>query len=86
MLPSVTATRAPPPFAIVTRAPAPALDVAAVSIAPIKTQALGNIPTPLTLTKLKILRSHFRHLAQWPSGTLGATATISVEVPEVTSS
>ena len=83
MLLSVTATLALPPSAIVPRIPAPALHVAAELIALIKTRAPEIIPIPLT--KLKTLRSHFRHLAQWPSGTLGATPTTSVEVPEVTS-
>jgi len=85
MLLSVTATLALPPFAILARTPAPALIVTAVLLALIKTRAPENIPIPLILTKLKTLRSHFRHLTQWPSGTLGATPTTSVEVPEVTS-
>ena len=85
MLLSATATLALPPFAMFSRIPAPALHVAAVLIALIKTRAPEIIPIQLTLTKLKTLRSHFRHLAQWPSGTLGATTTTSVEVPEVTS-
>ena len=84
MLLSVTATLALPPSAIVPRIPAPALHVAAELIALIKTRAPEIIPIPLILTKLKTSRSHSRHLAQWPSGTLGARPTTSVEVPEVT--
>ena len=84
MLPSATETLALTPSAIVPRIPALALHVAAVRLALIKTRAPEIIPIPLTLTKLKTLRSLFRHRAQWPSGTLGATATTSVEVPEVT--
>ena len=86
MLLSVTATLALPPSAgTVPRIPAPALDVAAELIALIKTRTPEIISIPLILTKLKTSRSHSRHLAQWPSGTLGATPTTSVEVPEVTS-